>query len=48
MTVAAPTDKGQLPLTAGRHTLTLTVTGKNPAAAGYLAGMDYLTLRLLG
>lgn len=47
-TVAAPTDEGQLPLTAGRHTLTLTVTGKNPAAAGYLAGLDYLTLRLLG
>ncbi len=45
--VTTTADDGQLTLDAGRHTLTLTVTGKNPAAAGYLAGLDYLDLRLV-
>ncbi len=30
-------------LTAGTHTFTITVVGKNPASAGYHAGIDYLT-----
>ncbi|MGB9184207.1 MAG: DUF2961 domain-containing protein [Solirubrobacteraceae bacterium] len=47
VTIAPPIDEGQIALTAGRHTLTVTVTGKNAAAAGYFAGLDYLTLRLL-
>ncbi|WP_212754308.1 DUF2961 domain-containing protein [Nakamurella aerolata] len=37
-------DLGTLALTAGRHTLTLTVTGKNAAATGYFVGLDYLSL----
>ena len=44
--VTAPADDGQRQLAAGAHTLTLTVTGKNPAAANYLAGLDYLGLQL--
>jgi len=40
-------DDGQVALAAGQHTLTLTITGKNPSAAGYFAGIDYLELRLL-
>ncbi|MGI8695523.1 MAG: DUF2961 domain-containing protein, partial [Mycobacteriales bacterium] len=46
--VTAPIDYGTHQLTAGRHLLTLTVTGKNAAAAGYLAGLDYLQLTLSG
>ena len=38
---------GTRPLTAGRHTLTLTVTGKNPAASNYLLGLDVIALRLV-
>lgn len=30
-------------LTAGTHTLTVTVVDKNPASSGYHAGIDYLT-----
>lgn len=41
-------DYGSMPLTAGRHTLTATVTGKDPAAAGLLAGIDLLRLTLAG
>ena len=41
------TDDGQLQLAAGRHLLTLMVTGKNAASSNYLAGLDYLSLRLL-
>jgi len=48
VTVTPPIDEGQVALAAGRHTLTLTVTGKNPAAVGYFAGLDYLTLQLVG
>ncbi|MBM7494479.1 hypothetical protein JOD64_005701 [Micromonospora luteifusca] len=39
-------DYGQRELSAGRHTLTLTVTGKAAAASGYLAGLDYVEARL--
>ena len=48
VTVTPPIDEGQVTLAAGQHTLTLTVTGKNPAAVGYFAGLDYLTLQLVG
>ncbi|MFF1817982.1 DUF2961 domain-containing protein [Kribbella sp. NPDC058245] len=37
---------GSRQLAAGKHTLTITLTGKNPAATGYLAGLDYLDLEL--
>jgi len=33
-----------IPLTAGTHTLTITVTGRNPASGGVFAGVDYLDL----
>ncbi|MEN5075129.1 DUF2961 domain-containing protein [Isoptericola cucumis] len=39
---------GSVDLTAGEHTLTLTVTGKNEAATGHLAGLDTLDLTLQG
>lgn len=39
---------GTKQLAPGRHTLTLTVTGKNPAASNYLLGLDVVALRLLG
>jgi hypothetical protein len=45
--VVSSANDGQLTLTAGRHELTLTVTGKNPAAIGYLAGLDYVDLQLV-
>jgi hypothetical protein len=45
--ITSPADDGQLQLTAGPHQLTLTVTGKNPASVNYLAGLDYLGLRLV-
>ncbi|GAB2969082.1 hypothetical protein GCM10017788_80370 [Amycolatopsis acidiphila] len=35
---------GSLHLTAGTHTLTVTVVGKNPASSGFAAGIDYLTI----
>ncbi len=35
-------------LSAGRHVLTLTVTGSNPGAAGFFAGLDLLELTLRG
>lgn len=43
-----PIDYGIHQLSAGRHTVTLTVTGKNADAIGYLAGLDYLDLTLGG
>ncbi|MGA8115933.1 MAG: DUF2961 domain-containing protein [Actinocatenispora sp.] len=46
--VSDPIDYGEHQLSAGPHTLTLTVTGHNPASVGYFAGLDYLSLRLLG
>ena len=39
-------DLGNVQLPAGTHRLALTVTGKNPAATGYLAGLDVLSLKL--
>ena len=30
-----------------QHKLTLTVTGKNSASTNYLAGLDYLDLRIV-
>jgi hypothetical protein len=33
-----------IPLTAGTHTLTIAVTGRNPASGGVYAGVDYLDL----
>lgn len=39
-------DLGTDQLNAGSHRLTVTVTGKNAAAIGYLAGVDLLDLRL--
>jgi hypothetical protein len=44
--VTQPIDYGTHQLSAGRHTLTLTVTGKNADSIGYLAGIDYLDLTL--
>ncbi|MBQ0904127.1 DUF2961 domain-containing protein [Micromonospora sp. U21] len=44
--VSDPLDYGQRELSAGRHTLTLTVTGKAAASSGYLAGLDYIEARL--
>jgi hypothetical protein len=44
--ITPPADDGQVQLAAGSHTLTLTVTGKNPASSNYLAGLDYLELQL--
>jgi len=35
-----------VPLTAGRHTLTVTVTGRNPSATGFFAGPDRFDLSL--
>ncbi|GAB2655445.1 DUF2961 domain-containing protein [Kribbella swartbergensis] len=39
-------DLGSAQLTAGNHQLTITLTGKNPAATGYLVGLDFLDLVL--
>jgi len=39
---------GDVDLSAGRHTVTLTVTGRNQAAIGYLAGLDYFRFTLGG
>ncbi|MFG2058382.1 DUF2961 domain-containing protein [Micromonospora sp. NPDC048930] len=44
--ISDPLDYGQRELTAGRHILTLTVTGKAAASSGLLAGLDYLEARL--
>jgi Protein of unknown function (DUF2961) len=37
---------GNVALSAGSHQLTWTITGKNPAAANYLVGIDYLVFAL--
>ncbi|MGZ0147926.1 DUF2961 domain-containing protein [Kribbella sp. WER1] len=39
-------DLGTVQLTAGTHQFSVTVTGKNAAAIGYLAGLDVLDLKL--
>lgn len=44
--VTGPIDEGQVNLSAGTHTLTLTVTGKNASSTNYLVGLDYLALHL--
>jgi Domain of unknown function (DUF4185) len=36
---------GRVRLTAGSHRLRATVTGKDPASAGYFAGIDHILLR---
>jgi hypothetical protein len=41
-----PVALGERQLSAGSHTLTLTVTGKDDASVGYLAGIDVLDLTL--
>jgi hypothetical protein len=46
--VSDPLPLGTKTLTAGTHTLTLTVTGKNDAATNYYAGLDYLSLTRTG
>jgi len=40
-------DYGQVELSEGRHTLTLTVTGKNDSSSGFFAGVDLLQLELV-
>lgn len=39
---------GEADLNAGSHVVRLTITGKNPAARGYCAGLDYLEFERLG
>jgi hypothetical protein len=39
-----PTGMGRVSLTAGTHSLTFVVTGKDPRSTGYLAGIDYIQL----
>jgi hypothetical protein len=39
-------DLGTRQLTAGTHHFTITITGKNPAATGYLAGIDLVDLSI--
>ena len=39
---------GPVTLTAGQHTLTLTVAGRNAAATSSMIGLDVLTLKLTG
>jgi hypothetical protein len=38
---------GRVDLAQGRHTLTLTVTGRNAASSGFSAGVDLIELELL-
>jgi hypothetical protein len=41
-------DLGAVSLTRGTHTLTWTVTGKNPSSSGFFAGIDVVSLELQG
>jgi hypothetical protein len=41
-------DLGAVSLTRGTHTLTWTVTGKNPSSSGFFAGIDVVALELQG
>ena len=45
--VPDPVGYGQHDLTAGKHRLTLTVTGKNDQASGFLAGVDFFDAKLV-
>lgn len=45
--LAPPTDYGTVNLAAGRHTLTVSVSNRNPSSTGYLAGIDYLQMHLV-
>ena len=44
--VAPPVDYGAVELSAGRHTFTFTVTGRNAASGGFFAGFDVFELEL--
>ncbi|HEY6740075.1 MAG TPA: glycoside hydrolase family 172 protein, partial [Actinopolymorphaceae bacterium] len=44
--LSEPLSYGTHEITAGKHTLTLTVPDKNPSAESYMAGLDYLQLSL--
>jgi D-arabinan exo alpha-(1,3)/(1,5)-arabinofuranosidase (non-reducing end) len=46
--ISDPIDLGTRHLDAGTHTLDFTVTGKDAGAANYYAGLDYLSLKLVG
>jgi hypothetical protein len=41
----AAAEHGTVHLTKGTHTLTWTVTGRNPSASGFFAGIDVITLK---
>jgi hypothetical protein len=41
-------DLGTVSLTRGTHTLTWTVTGKDPSSSGFFAGIDVVSLELQG
>ncbi len=42
-----PVEYGEVALEPGTHELTFTVTGKDPAARGHSAGVDFLELELV-
>lgn len=44
--ISDPIDYGTRQLAAGKHTLVLTVTGKNADSTSFMAGLDYLQLEL--
>jgi hypothetical protein len=44
--IAPPVDYGAVQLSAGEHTFTWTVTGRNAASRGFFAGVDVLRLEL--
>jgi hypothetical protein len=46
VTIDTAVNFGNVALAAGSHQLTFTVTGKNPASANYLLGLDYLVFTL--
>ena len=45
--IAPPVDYGTVDLTAGTHRFTVTATGKNAAATGFLVGIDAFRLTLV-
>ncbi len=48
VTRIGPVPLGHVGLRKGRHEITLTVTGKNPAASAYYAGLDVFVLERSG